>query len=541
MVVSELRYLSNMILTPKQLGLSQWRPGQYQAIQNSRNSARRFVGQCAPTGTGKSHILMGEALESGARTLILTATKPLQKQYIETFAHLNILGVKGKANYTCNAMLVGGEFYDGSPARSVAEAPCQFGEECGLRISGCTYYDAVSAAKYYRRVCTNYAAYISANLYTEGWGKFNLVICDEAHEADMWLSKMLAVQFPRCYTNLTGAKLPNSTNIPTWVAWAKRELPMIKAAIRLEKRALAKARRKKYARLRTLQSLDSNLERMVNMTHEWRVFPGQSHILFQPIWVHEHAEPLLFNGADKVVCASSTMVPNTLNLLGIPDSEMDFFSYPSQFPVSRRPIYYHPVARMRHGMPETEIRECVDVIDSFIAMRLDRKGFIPTPSFALQNLIMKHSRFSSLMVASSQSSTAQTGSNMSLANMTLQRFKASPQPSILIGPSWNTGINLPYKLAEYTVVPKMFMPDITDPLLVARTEDHPDYAWSHAGMVFTQAIGRAMRAEDDLNEVLVTDATFGRFMSQYRRMIADWVWPAVQYVNVLPNPLQGLI
>ena len=530
-----------MILTPQQLGLSQWRPGQYQAIQNSRNSKKRFVGQCAPTGTGKTAIMLGEALESGARTLILTATKALQKQYVEEHPNLNILSVQGKANYTCNAMLVGGEFYDGSPARSVAEAPCQLGEECGLRNSGCTYYDTIASAKYYKRVCSNYAAYISANLYTEGWGKFDLILADECHEMEMWLSKMLAVNFPRCYTNLAGGRLPNSTNVATWVAWAARELPMIKAAIRIEKRVLAKARRKKYAHLRVLQQAESNLSKMTTMTHEWRVFPGQSHILFQPIWVHEYTEPLVFNGANKVVCASSTMVPNTLSLMGISDSEMDFFSYPSQFPVSRRPIHYYPVARMRHGMPESEIQQCVDAIDSFISMRLDRKGFIPTPSFALQNLILKNSRFSSLMIANSQSGTSTQGSNTSLSSMTLQRFKASPTPFILLGPSWNTGIDLPGKLCNYTIIPKMFMPDITDPLLVARTEDHPDYAWHHAGTIFTQAIGRAMRSSTDLNEVFVTDATFGKFMSQHRRMIADWVWPAVQFVTTVPTPTKELI
>ena len=272
------------------------------------------------------------------------------------------------------------------------------------------------------------------------------------------------------------------------------------------------------------------------MSHEWRVFPEQTHILFQPIWVHEYTEQLLFGGAPKVVFASSTMVPNTLSLLGVED--MDFFSYPSLFPVERRPIYYYPTVKMRYGMSEEEDKEWVNVVDNFIASRLDRRGIIHTVSYARQNTLLKHSRFASLMVASSPSRVQ--GSGTSSANMTLSRFRASPEPSVLIGPNWSTGIDLAYKGAQYTIIPKVPFPDINDPLLIARAEDHPDFSWYHAGLTFTQAIGRAMRAEDDLNETLVTDAAFGRFMSSYRGMIPDWVWAAVRLVPTLPEPLEAL-
>jgi Rad3-related DNA helicase len=530
-----------MTVQPYELGLMSWRPGQYQAIQNSRTSKKRFVGQCAPVGSGKSHILLGEALESGARTLILTGSKELQLQYARLFAHLNILDIQGKSNYACKATEVGGEFHNGTPAKSVADGPCQFGEECGLRLSGCTYYDKVARAKYARIVSTNYAAWISANLFTEGWGKFDLVLADEAHEAEDWLARMLAVRLPRCYANLSGAKMPNTTNVAMWVNWARRELPMVRAAIRLEKKALMTAKRKKMTKLRTLQSMESSLVRMSAMTYEWKVFPEKAHVLFQPIWVHDYAESLLFYGADKVVFASSTMVPNTLNLLGVTDNDFDFFSYPSTFPPERRPIYYHPVIKMRHGLSDAEEQEWVNVVDNFISKRLDRKGIIHTVSYARQNSLLKYSKYASLMVASSASSTVQGANTTSSAKLTLQRFRMSPAPCVLIGPNWSTGIDLKYKDAQYTIIPKIQFPDITDPLYIARSEDNPDYGWYYAGMKFTQSIGRAMRAADDLNETLVTDSMFGVMMSRYRRMIPDWVWSAVRKTPNLPEPLEALV
>lgn len=521
------------------LGIPGWRDGQYQAIINSRSSPRRFIGQCAPTGSGKSNILVGEAVESGARTLILTSSKALQRQYANTFAHLNILDIQGKANYSCKATEVGGEFYDGSPVKSVADGPCQFGEECGLRLSGCTYYDKIVQAKFRRLVSANYAAWISANLYTEGWGRFDLIACDEGHEAEDWLARMLAVRLPRCYAALTGSKIPNTTNIPMWIAWAERELPMVKAAIRIEKRALAQSKRKRVTKLRTLQSLENMLSRLRTMTLEWKVFPESQHLLFQPIWVHEYTESLLFSSADKVIFASSTIVPNTMNLLGIKDAEMDFFNYPSTFPASRRPIYYYPRVRINHRMSEDDKRECVNVVDDFISKRLDRKGFIPTTSYAWQETILKYSRYAHLMVASSRSSA--TGTGTSSANTILQRHRISRTPSILIGPNWGTGIDLKFKDAEYTIpIPGVPFADITDPLHMARSEDNPDYGWYHAGMKLTQTIGRAMRDAADQNETLIIDKKFGDMMAKHKRMMPGWIWAAVRRVNTLPDPLVAL-
>ena len=208
-----------MKIKPADIGLlvDDWRNNQLEAIESCVYGSKRFVGMCAPTGWGKSIALIGAGILSGKRTLILTSSKGLQNQYSKEFQSLNILDIRGKANYSCRATEVGGEFYDGSQARSVAEGPCQFGEECGLRSYGCIYYDKVNAAKYRKLVVANYAAWISSNMYTEGWGKFDVICMDEADTAEGWLARMLAVRLPRCHTNVLG-KYPNGTRIGTWAA-----------------------------------------------------------------------------------------------------------------------------------------------------------------------------------------------------------------------------------------------------------------------------------------------------------------------------------
>jgi len=523
------------LTTPNDLGLlvDAWREGQFDVIARSLSSARRFSAHCVPTGGGKSISLVGAALASGGRALILTESKELQKQYAEQFKYLDILDIRGKSNYRCKAMDVGGEFYDGTPAKSVAEGPCHFGDECSLRLRGCTYYDKINAAKYKKLVVTNYAAWISANMFTEGWGQFDIICADECHTMEQWLTRMLAVKFPRCYGNLTTSKMPTNTNIAMWVHWANRELPLIRAAVRLEKREIARGKRKKLVKLRTLQSVESHLSRLRMMSSEWRVFPEKQHILFQPIWVHEYAEPLLFTNAAKVICASSTMVPNTLRLLGILDQDMDFYNYPSTFPIERRPIYYYPVIKMKYGMSEDEERQWVKEVDDFISQRLDRKGIIHTVSYARTELLLKYSRYANLMIASSSAAS-------SASTLTLQRFKAAPDPAILVGPNWMTGIDLPGTLAEYTIIPKIPFADITDPLHKARSEDNPDYGWYDAGLKLVQSIGRAMRSKDDRNECLITDKAFGAYLGQHKNMLPDWIRSAVVRVTELPTPAERL-
>ena len=106
-----------MIPSPAALGLSRrkfdsWRVHQPIAIRTISESRTKFTGIVAPTGFGKSLMILGHALHSKERVCVLTSTKALQDQYVRDFGPA-ILDIRGQANYDCEIALV-----------TVADAPC---------------------------------------------------------------------------------------------------------------------------------------------------------------------------------------------------------------------------------------------------------------------------------------------------------------------------------------------------------------------------------------------------------------------------------
>ena len=83
---------------------SSWRPNQdraFETIMDWASSNQRYLGLSASTGSGKSVLALLAAKMTGARTVILTATKGLQEQYAGVGGQLGLVSVKGQNNFSC--------------------------------------------------------------------------------------------------------------------------------------------------------------------------------------------------------------------------------------------------------------------------------------------------------------------------------------------------------------------------------------------------------------------------------------------------------
>src|SRR5687768_2585768 len=95
--------------SPAELGapphLGTLRPEQERLIEGvlARNKAIDIIN--APPGIGKSMIAWYLARLLGARTVILTATKGLQDQYMGDFRWVGMRDIRGMGNYPCHALL----------------------------------------------------------------------------------------------------------------------------------------------------------------------------------------------------------------------------------------------------------------------------------------------------------------------------------------------------------------------------------------------------------------------------------------------------
>lgn len=506
-----------------------------ETIQNSKASRKRIVGQAAPTGVGKSLILMGEALMSGGRNLILTSNKSLQDQYEAQFREI-ITDLRGQQNYLCLALQPGGEHY--APyiptGATVDEGPCHFGQGCSLLLGGCTYYDKIRQAKLAHNVVTNYDLSLSVNKYSDGLGFFNFVACDEAHEIPEKLASIMAAEITEWEAKtLLHQELFPSTDPVYWATWAsKSRLQVTRSLEGIKEGSSIDTPEAKY-RFKSLVKLNRTLEQMSVAEKDWIVEVGTNKVRIEPLWPHQFVETYLLAGAKKIVFSSATMRPKLFGFLGI--ENYDFFEYPSPFPLSRRPVWYVPTAWMKYDMDHADKLRMVRAVDQIISRRLDRKIIIPTTSFALQKFLEGHSRFSQYMYTNSRTSDGRSNTQE-----TLEQFKEAHTPAILVSPSISTGVDFPGNQCETIIIIKVPFPDISSCVYKARSSSDSEYGPYIAAQTIVQMAGRGMRSEDDQCEVIILDKAFGTLQNNYYHLFPQWFLHAVKKVDILPTPLPKL-
>jgi Rad3-related DNA helicase len=178
-----------MLLTPNEIGMPEqftaWRTGQDEAIDRVIDAfgERRFVVMCAPVGSGKTATYVGVALLMGWRVLCITSDKGLQDQLMRDFAGIGMVDIRGRANYHCTMG---------------ASLTCEDGAHMRCsdsRTEACPYRAAYNAALKAQLVTTNYTYKMLMYLYSEGLGKFDLVVLDEAHDADQEVCGVMGQTF----------------------------------------------------------------------------------------------------------------------------------------------------------------------------------------------------------------------------------------------------------------------------------------------------------------------------------------------------------
>lgn len=479
-----------------------WRGAQAAAFTALLNDRRRFQSLTLPTGVGKSLVGITYAKFEGGRSMYLTATKGLQDQLTQDFAGIGLTDVRGMSNYEC--LEEGGVCSDGS---------CTEGMTCVLKAGGCLYYDAVRKAEIAQIASSNYAWWFTRKATFQAQVEpLDLLICDEAHliaeEMSGYLSVRLSpkdVDFPdNC----------ESWGHQQWRDWAK----IYRGTVNLGRA------RNKHER-RRLKELKERLNKLENMEDDW-IFERSNRggaWTFDPLWPTKYLEAWLWRGAKKVILVSATVRPKTLSLLGVPDAH--FIEYDSPIPVSRRPVYYTPAARINYTTDETGLWRWVEKMDGIIDDRLDRKGIIHAVSYDRARYIKENSRHSGIMLIHDTQS----------ARDTIAAFKQMPAPAVLVSPSVTTGYDFPYDEARYQIIAKVpFQPPSA--LLKARTQADKLYPYYLAIMTMVQAAGRVCRGPEDSGETFIVDEMAGWLRSKYGQFAPRWFLKAWSSRDQIPKP-----
>jgi Rad3-related DNA helicase len=510
-------------LSPQDLGLpakfQRWRPYQEDAILSAASSQKRFVAQAVPTGGGKSLSYVAQAILGGHRVVVLTSTKGLQDQLRSDFSSLGMTDIRGRANYRCHM----------SPGMT-----CEDGAHAGCRsngTAGCPYTCAYKIAKAAPFVVTNYPYFMLQHKFGEGLGSFDLLVLDEAHNAPEEICSVMSVSITsrEVYRMLRSDFPPDGSSIGTWSAWAGELLPAARvecdrlsdlAKSRIGGVSLAEARE-----LREWKNLVSKLETLAEARGEWEAEAIKGGYKIDPVWASQYAD-ILFLKVPHVLMVSATVVPKTLDLLGLAREDYDYQEYPSTFPPRRSPLIYVPTVRVTHKWQPWMMELWLDRIDQVIGRRLDRKGIIHTVSYDRRNAILERSKYSEYMISHSTRDAVQQ----------VEVFRESQPPSFLVSPALATGWDFSYDDCELGLIVKIPYPDTRSRIMRARVRADPDYANHVMTQNLIQMCGRPMRAPDDQCENICIDDMIRVVMATCGDMLLGWFRKLYRRSDILPEP-----
>ncbi len=504
-----------------------YRAGQLEALQSARAAfarGKRFVVIEAPTGSGKSAIAVTLAREAES-AYVLTAQKLLQEQYLRDFPDLSLM--KGRSNYPC---LV-------APTHAAA-APCTIGRrfpEC----DDCPYFCAKDEAMAAKGTILNYAYYLAELNYSGGFGPRDLLVLDEAHNAEGALMGFIEVTLSDVMLRRVGITetIPQMGEDYQYFDFAEDILPFLASRSRelehdLKKEkgnadvALVQMQHKRWLdnqRVRLELLLGSREEDYVEWTVERRGSSEGQTVSFKPVKVASFAEPLLFGFGKRVLMLSATILdpPTYLRSLGVDPEDAEVISVKSNFPPENRPIYLRPTARLTRHYLEADLPKLVAEIAELFEAHPHDKGLIHAHSYRISSHIARNlpKRYHDRLVTHYSADGREAA---------LEAHSLSPHPTVLLTPSMTEGIDLSGDLSRWQVICKIPYPYLGDPQIARRKSLDPAWYDWRTCLTVVQAYGRSVRSADDFAVTYVLDADFPAFVKRQRKRLPGWFLEAVQ-------------
>lgn len=522
------------------------------------NWDKKFFLIDAPPGVGKSAIAMAAALKAG-RAYLLTSTKALQDQYMDTFEH--VANLKGKDNYDCGI----------NPLFRVSHAPCIADKDL-VRLckdaDRCPYYRARDEALLSQHMITSYAYMLSAaecgplKDHSDAALIRDAMVCDEAHELDSIIAGFLGFTIdPTQMLDEFGLDLRSHVSDLSRALSdeaAKREIvgmmrdSMFEMCERYEQsiaRILARAKETaggSYAAMnpsaarqtREIIQKRDRLDRIMKRAErysggrgsesEWLVTPRDGRMIFSPLVGRVGFEYYLSHYARKVVLMSASLgsASQMCAELGIPKSDMASISVGTPFDPANSPIFVMPVAKMDRKNIDSNIPKLVRAIDDIMTVYPDKKGIIHTSNYRIASAIMEGVS----EVNRARLIGKKAGDRVSNEDL-LDRHSEDPGPTVLLSPSMHTGVDLRGDLSRFQIMAKLPWPSLDDPRIVKKSED---FGWYTNEMVkrLVQASGRSTRDEDDHSDTYLLDEGFVRLWKRSASMLPLWFRERVKVVDV---------
>jgi len=516
--------------------------------------SKRFVIADLGTGVGKSAIAVTVArylnahdppptdlgrdgkLETQPGAWFLTTQKILQEQYLSDFggSHGCMKSIRSSANYTCNFSKKI-SCSEGQQMLGAADKSSKFWKTCMLN---CCYKLEKKAFIESPESVTNFSYALTESAGGSGKiGKRNLLVIDECHNSDPELSRFVELAITDRTASGLGLDWPGITTHIQAVKWIKEIYLMNAQRVVLEMERDVQdfkgleGHEKEYGDLlRKCNALKSHVDKVIKFLQvqnpdNWlfEILPpvggSGAKITFKPIDVSPYAEDTLFRLGRRVLLMSATVIQPDIFAasLGIPEEQRACLTIPTPFPVENRPILFCPIGSMASESIDSTLPKMVEAVKEILKEHKGQKGIIHCHSFRVANFLRKNLRDKRLIFHDSHD-----------REDALKKHLTSKDATVLVSPSMSEGVDLRDDLARFQIMMKVPYPSLGDKLV--RKRMHKWNWWYPMQTVksIVQAVGRAIRNENDHAVTYILDADWKRFYGQNKGLFPDAFKDAVK-------------
>jgi Rad3-related DNA helicase len=519
--------------SPVDLGLlpkfGEWRPPQRLSINRSIESTKRFVAHMMPAGGGKTASYVAESLLTGERTVILTSSKGLQDQITKDFSNVGMVDIRGKDNYQCIDR---------------ADHSCQDGYACLCPYRGtpmCDSHVAHVRMMASHLIVTNYSKWISAYKYGIGFGAVDRLVLDEAHNAFNEIADAMQVRISiNEVVNLLGERFPTKQQAQVkenWRIWAMLlRRKCIKAHRDLDAKIKSAGRGVKTTWIREYYHIKNLSRKLMTIglmkVNEWVIQEQEWGWQFDPIGISKYAERVLFVGVPNISLYSATIIPRTIDMIGVSPSDYEFYNYESDFRPDWSPVYIVPCQRI--DWKQDNRRKWHITIDNIVRRRMKWKGIIHTVSYANRDDILRNCETRDVMISNFGDETV---------DELVARFRKSKAPCVMVTPAAMTGYDFAGDESRFQIVAKVPFIDQRDLVTMERSKMDPEYGHYHTMLRLAQGSSRSTRSREDWSETFIIDDHIRWFIRPkerggFRHLAPKWFLDRIKYVDSIPAPME---
>lgn len=497
---------------------------------------KRFVIIEAGTGVGKSAVgytlaktLLNKAAdddyEPGA--YFLTTQKILQDQYVRDFGTKGMHTLKSSTNYSCvhstHDTCAAGQRalkIEGNSSRSWKG--CTF--SCTYKLARKEFIDATEGV-------TNFAYFLASTMYTDKLKPRELLIVDEAHNADLELANFIEIvvteKFSRDTLKIRMPQFKTQHEAYKWIADVY-EPALAKYMGNIEKvmeqfSGLKNKLKESIKHAKQFEMLDKHIckvRRFMSMydSSNWiaNFVPADGRasrrIEFKPIDVAPFSEEFLFRSGKRVLMMSATILDHKgfCELLGIPEDECAFISIPSPFPVENRPIIAMGMGSMAARSIDQTLPNMLQAVKEILKGHKNEKGIIHAHSYKVASYIKKNLRSSRILIHNSEN-----------RDEILQKHMDSKKPTVLLSPSMQEGVDLKDDASRFQILCKIPWPYLGDKLIKKRMNRWKWWYPLQTAKTIIQSVGRSVRNSDDHAVTYILDSDWDRFYGRNNSLFPE--------------------